>query len=439
MLQSLRSFLTQPKEIVETQIENIIATYINSDDIDALQLLNKYIEKLIQTSIINVLQCNNKNKITTFIHDHKYTHLQQIIQCCKICNNGEVLLNLLTDPTINEDLLINILHQEENNDIWTIFKHLYILISYIDKIFIDNCNIGRIKMMEYLLKQGANVNILNSITFISSVIRNDIITTKFLLDNGANIHVNESSPTNNITPLCYSAAHGHLEMVQLLLAYGANVHAKNDRAIIASSCEGHITIVKLLSDYDMFITPPDALIGAATYGHYDVLKLLLDKGADVHANDDMALLRSALNYHPKCVRLLLDYGANIHANNDIVLRECAKKKSKIMVKLLISNGANIHVNNDEILQYIEKCNDVSYLKFLVDHGIDIDAIDKNVNCHLNDDVLEYLIEQRKQKIKVKCFGELIKENKKLDKENKELYEENKRLCEKIIEIKMKLV
>jgi ankyrin repeat protein len=59
---------------------------------------------------------------------------------------------------------------------------------------------------------------------------------------------------------------------------------------------------------------------------------------------------AALNGYDEIVALLLDRGANIHARDDVALREAVKFGRKEMVALLLDRGADIHARNDEALR-----------------------------------------------------------------------------------------
>ena len=58
----------------------------------------------------------------------------------------------------------------------------------------------------------------------------------------------------------------------------------------------------------MFMLDDDyALRSASGNGHPEVVRLLLEHGADVHAGDDYALRLASRNGHPEVVRLLEEY------------------------------------------------------------------------------------------------------------------------------------
>jgi len=64
----------------------------------------------------------------------------------------------------------------------------------------------------------------------------------------------------------------------------------------------------------------DRFITAARRGRTEDVKALLAAGADVHAQDDKALLRAAQNGQTETVTVLLKAGADVHAGNDDALR-----------------------------------------------------------------------------------------------------------------------
>jgi hypothetical protein len=89
-----------------------------------------------------------------------------------------------------------------------------------------------------------------------------------------------------------AAADGRTETVRVLLASGADVHAKNDLA----------------------------LRWAAYHGQTETVKVLLASGADVHAGDDLALRWAAHDGHTETARTLLAAGADVGAGDDYALR-----------------------------------------------------------------------------------------------------------------------
>jgi ankyrin repeat protein len=82
-------------------------------------------------------------------------------------------------------------------------------------------------------------------------------------------------------------------------------------------------------------------------GHEDIVRLLIEKGADVNARVDAyepALQVAAANGHENIVRLLLEKGAYVNADagcnelEHIALQVAARRGHKDIVRLLIEKG-----------------------------------------------------------------------------------------------------
>ena len=89
---------------------------------------------------------------------------------------------------------------------------------------------------------------------------NNINVVVFLLENGANINDKKYRDLIDQTPLIIAAFNGCRDIVKMLLDAGANIEHKNDQG-------------------------ENALISAVQEGHIDTVKLLLDAGADVNQSN----------------------------------------------------------------------------------------------------------------------------------------------------------
>jgi ankyrin repeat protein len=81
----------------------------------------------------------------------------------------------------------------------------------------------------------------------------------------------------------------------------------------------------------------DQLMDAAEKGHTETVALLLDRGANIHARNSKALQWAAVNGHTETVALLLERGADIHAVNDWALQKAAKNRCTETVALLLKH------------------------------------------------------------------------------------------------------
>jgi Ankyrin repeats (3 copies)/Ankyrin repeats (many copies)/Ankyrin repeat len=125
------------------------------------------------------------------------------------------------------------------------------------------------------------------------------------------------------TALSMAALQGHEVVVRLLVDRGADIHAKD---------HGGWTALHL----------------AAEGGHEAVVRLLVDGGADIHAKDHggwTALHQAAWGGHEAVVRLLADGGVDIHAKDHdrwTALHLAASRGHEAVVRLLVNGGADIH-------------------------------------------------------------------------------------------------
>jgi len=140
--------------------------------------------------------------------------------------------------------------------------------------------------------------------------------------------------TNNYgdTALHTAAYYGHTEVVKLLLNNGADIEAKDD------------------DDW----TP---LHFAARFRHTEVAELLLQNGANIEAkeSDDMTPLHNAtFGRCTEVVKLLLSYGADVNAkdNSDQVPLDFANDAAT--AALLLAKGAKIYKRTDDGKKVVER-------------------------------------------------------------------------------------
>ena len=169
---------------------------------------------------------------------------------------------------------------------------------------------------------------------------------KYLVENGAD--VNEKGFENE-TALMYASENGHLEMVKYLVEYGADVNANNQSnktAFVLASEKGHLEIVKYLIKNGAYFNSKDkneALLRGSFNGHFEMVKYLVEQGADVNAKDTFnctsykytsnfnnsektnakkcdkdnktALLFASIGGHLDIVKNLVENGADVNAKD----------------------------------------------------------------------------------------------------------------------------
>jgi len=136
------------------------------------------------------------------------------------------------------------------------------------------------------------------------------------------------------TPISYAAQNGHMAVVRLLLEKGADIDSKAKGKIVAG------------------MTP---LSYAAQNGHTAVVRLLLEKGADIDSKAKGKIVAgmtplsfAAKNEHMAVVRLLLERGADVNSkdiSDTTALLHATIGDNVAIVKLLLENGAEVNIKD----------------------------------------------------------------------------------------------
>lgn len=139
---------------------------------------------------------------------------------------------------------------------------------------------------------------------------------------------------SGLNPLYEAARNGNVAIVNLLIDYGAVLQMRTYNALSGAVQYNHKEVVKLLLDHGADVNGsskqsdykgPGVIIGstplrlAAMKGNLDIMKLLLEHGAIVDASRQSgrtALHWASLKGHPDIVKLLLDYGADVWAQDE---------------------------------------------------------------------------------------------------------------------------
>jgi len=198
---------------------------------------------------------------------------------------------------------------------------------------------GHFDIVKILVENGANVNAKDLMGFTplhSAIMGNHLAIVKFLIENGADINAkaeNELPGGTGWTPLHLAASSGNLDIVKYLIDHGADVNAKDDvwfTPLHEAARFGHSSVVELLIHHGADVnaksitgsTPLHEAIGviisARVLHTLDkclfVAKLLIDHGADVNAKEGLlgwTPLHCAAKWgFEDLVKLLLESGAD---------------------------------------------------------------------------------------------------------------------------------
>ena len=156
-----------------------------------------------------------------------------------------------------------------------------------------------------LLSKGADAkarDFLKITTVRAAAFGNDTETLRMMIDAGVDVN---AADLPGLTPLMMAAGwNGNLRAVELLLGKGANVNAVSAPVMGLPSKNGPSEFGKLT-----------ALLMAAPFGPPELIRKLIDAGADVNAADvrGMTPLMLAIatdRQDPAVIKMLLDHGAD---------------------------------------------------------------------------------------------------------------------------------
>ena len=240
--------------------------------------------------------------------------------------------------------------------------------KYFKKILPDAINNNNYDVVKKCLKHSIMCNKRNN-NIISNEEKNDMLIDasingnlemiKILLEYGANIHV------KNNRPLYHACDKEHLDIITFLIKNGANIHLNNDRVLREACKHGKINSVKLLIEHGANIQAKEceAFRWSCSNGHYDIAEYFIKLKIDIHICDECAM-RCACKYgHVEIVKLLLDNGANIYLSYK---RPCGEWQNYVplvlasmcghidIVKLLLKYDKNIEGINEALRKAFQK-------------------------------------------------------------------------------------
>ena len=81
-----------------------------------------------------------------------------------------------------------------------------------------------------------------------------------------------------------------------------------------------------------------------------ILELIISKGADVHACNFENIANCIVSQHEEVFEILVNAGLNVRQRNDYLLQWASRYGTAQMVKTMIDNGANVEANDGASLR-----------------------------------------------------------------------------------------
>jgi ankyrin repeat protein len=228
-------------------------------------------------------------------------------------------------------------------------------------------------------------------------------------------------PTRNINDLIVTSYFGLTPIVQLLLIGTSNINTKSKdnkfgqtllrkdielevrdsqysrTPLLWAAIRGHEAVVKLLLERGAELEAKDSdsrtpLLWATISGHEAIIKLLLERGAELEAKGSYSLtplLYAALHGHEAVVKLLLERGAEFEAKdsyNRTPLLYAALHGHEAVVKLLLERGAELEAKDSYSrtpLLYAALHGHEAVVKLLLERGAELEAKDSDSRTPLS--------------------------------------------------------
>ena len=202
-------------------------------------------------------------------------------------------------------------------------------------------------------------------------------------------------PVKNNSDLLIACCFGLTSVVQLLLWDKPNIDIEskdteyNGTLLSWASKMGHLEVVKLLLNKKADVNTADKdrlmpLHWASFYGHVEVVKLLLNKKADVNTADKdrwMPLHWASHNGQVEVIKLLLDKEAGVNAaghDGSTPLYLALENRHIEVIKLLLNKEANVNTayyGGKTLLQSASISGYIEVIKLLLNKEANVNAAD----------------------------------------------------------------
>lgn len=183
---------------------------------------------------------------------------------------------------------------------------------------------------------------------LRAALEGNLVTVQRLVERGTSP---DTSDQEGNSLLMLASRAGHAPVVSYLLSRKAAVNARSrygDSALLAASLKGHTVVAKILLAAGAELNPQGwtPLHYAAFEGRVEMVKFLLDKGADKNAvapNDYTPLMLAVRNGHEDAARALLygdpDVNYKAPSTGETALALAVKKGAVPVIELLKRAGA----------------------------------------------------------------------------------------------------
>ncbi len=214
---------------------------------------------------------------------------------------------------------------------------------------------NRLQIAQHLVNVGVEITSKNkedSSALMNAVKAGNIEVAEILIDNGS--YINEENEHGH-TPLIAAASFGNVQMLRLLINKGAILEKKNKQrqsALMYAAKNGRLESVVYLLEKGANIEARDSkgnTILMLAIQYLEVVKYLVGAGIEqdaVNRDNYTALMIAMAREKWNVLKWLINNGANIHKKeNRYILLEAVKRRKGELVRLLIEKGCDTFVKD----------------------------------------------------------------------------------------------
>lgn len=310
-----------------------------------------------------------------------------------------------------------------------------------DPLFVAITNEAPVELVELLIKSGANIE-LDHIHFAIGVNRLDIVElilkhkpdflelpdefgqtplhfaaakgrdqiAEYLISQGANVNVQTGTQKTGTSPLDHAVKFNHVNVVKVLIGAGADIDPK---IFIEATKNNQLDIVKLLFEHKHdLLESTDGLdqtplVWAASKGFTKVVEYFISMGANLnslsardHMQEDPKTYRSPLEWalwrnHSEVIETLTKAGAEIHPR---FLNRAARDGRLDIIQFVLNHKPEFLALADPLGQTALMCAAARGHTKVVEYLINHDGIDVTVKSKKGDSALDWAIKGKHPEI-----------------------------------------
>ena len=226
---------------------------------------------------------------------------------------------------------------------------------------IEAAEYNQVEILKLLISIGTPVNKQDGKALRIAIFKNHLDCVKVLLDAGARI----SSSSHN-DALITASDRGYKKIVSLLIEHGPDVTDEKDKAILVAAIE-YLSIVA-----------DENRNNAEKSKYFEIIKMLVNAGADISVDDNCILKNACLVLDKKLIDFAIKCGASLDTGEVIlsILEQYdfdERKKIYDIIYLLLESGINISPYNDRIIEVVSSTGDIDILKLFIRFGLNIES------------------------------------------------------------------